>query len=42
MLKPRLTKAELQVLDVFWKNGASSVREVQQAFPEEGRPAYTR
>jgi len=41
MLKPRLTKLELQILEVFWQKGACSVREVQEAFPEEGRPAYT-
>src|SRR6185437_5838755 len=41
MLKLRLTKLELQILEVFWQKGACSVREVQEAFPEEGRPAYT-
>jgi BlaI family transcriptional regulator, penicillinase repressor len=37
----RLGKLELQVMEAFWKNGPSSVREVQQAFPERNRPAYT-
>src|SRR4051812_46420632 len=41
MPKPKLTKLELQVLEAFWQNGARSVREVQEAFPEPGRPAYT-
>jgi BlaI family penicillinase repressor len=41
MLKPKLTKLELQVLEAFWQKGACSVREVQEAFPEPGRPAYT-
>src|SRR5580692_2278781 len=41
MLKPKLTKLELQVLEAFWRNGASSVREVQETFPEKERPAYT-
>jgi predicted transcriptional regulator len=41
MLKPRLTKLELQVLEALWQKGASSVREVQETFPEPGRPAYT-
>lgn len=41
MLKPRLTKLELQVLEAFWQKGPCSVREVQETFPEEGRPAYT-
>ena len=41
MFKPKLTKLELQVLEALWRNGACSVREVQQTFPETGRPAYT-
>jgi len=38
---PKLTKLELQVLEAFWRKGACSVREVQETFPEPGRPAYT-
>ena len=38
---PKLTKLELQCLEAFWQKGACSVREVQEAFPEPGRPAYT-
>ena len=38
---PRLSKLELQIMDALWTRGASSVREVQEAFPEKGRPAYT-
>jgi BlaI family penicillinase repressor len=41
MLKPRLTKLELQVLEALWQKGACSVREVQETFPESSRPAYT-
>ena len=41
MPKPRLTKLELQILEVFWQKGACSVREVQEAFPQSARPAYT-
>src|ERR1700691_4756267 len=41
MLKPKLTKLELQVLEALWQKGACSVREVQETFPETGRPAYT-
>lgn len=37
----RLTKLELQIMDVFWTRGACSVREIQEAFPERNRPAYT-
>lgn len=41
MALPRLTKLELIVMDAFWSRGASSVREIQEAFPEKDRPAYT-
>jgi predicted transcriptional regulator len=41
MALPRLTKLELQVMDKLWTQGASSVREIQEAFPEKERPAYT-
>jgi predicted transcriptional regulator len=38
---PRLTKLELQIMDALWRHGAQSVREIQEAFPEKDRPAYT-
>jgi BlaI family penicillinase repressor len=41
MAKPKLTKLELQVLEALWQKGACSVREIQDTFPEPGRPAYT-
>ena len=41
MFKPKLTKLELQILEALWQKGACSVREIQEAFPEPGRPAYT-
>ena len=41
MLKPRLTKPELEILEALWQKGPCSVREIQEAFPEAGRPAYT-
>ena len=37
----RLSKLELRIMDVLWSNGPSSVREVQEAFAEAERPAYT-
>ena len=37
----RLTKLELQIMDVLWARGACSVREVQEAFPGTKKPAYT-
>lgn len=41
MLKPKLTKLELQILEAFWQKGQCSVREIQETFPEAHRPAYT-
>ena len=41
MALPRLTKLELKILEALWNQGASSIREIQEAFPERGRPAYT-
>jgi len=38
---PKLTKLELQIMETLWTNGEASIREVQEAFPEKGRPAYT-
>jgi len=38
---PKLTKLEHQIMDAFWNRGASSIREIQEAFPEKDRPAYT-
>lgn len=28
-------------MEALWTQGPSSIREVQQSFPEKGRPAYT-
>ena len=41
MAAPKLTKFELQLMEALWTNGASSVRQIQEAFPEKDRPAYT-
>jgi BlaI family penicillinase repressor len=38
---PRLTRFELQIMDVLWNSGPASVREIQEALPAGGRPAYT-
>jgi len=37
----RLTKLELQIMDVVWARGASAVREILDAFPGPKKPAYT-
>jgi predicted transcriptional regulator len=41
MTNPKLTKLELQIMDALWTRGKASIREIQEAFPEENRPAYT-
>lgn len=40
-MPPKLTKLELQIMEVLWTRGACSVREIQEAFPKTKRPAYT-
>lgn len=37
----RLTKFELEIMQVLWDMGSGSVREVQERLPEKRRPAYT-
>src|SRR5437763_39694 len=37
----RLTRLELGIMEVLWNHGATSVRAIQQSFPEKNRPAYT-
>ena len=41
MAQPRLSKLELQIMEVLWERGVVSIREIQEAFPEKSRPAYT-
>lgn len=36
-----LSKFELEIMEILWKLGESSVREVQEAIQERQRPAYT-
>jgi len=38
---PKLTKLELQIMEALWSRGKSSIREIQQTFPERTRQAYT-
>src|SRR6202521_5086278 len=40
MTQPKLTKLELQILEALWSHGKTSIREIQESFPEP-RPAYT-
>lgn len=41
MPEPKLTKLELQIMESLWSRGSASIREIQEAFPEKNRPAYT-
>src|SRR5882724_12290058 len=41
MAMPKLSKLELKIMDALWTHGASPIREIQEAFPERDRPAYT-
>ncbi len=37
----KLTKLEMQIMEALWDRGSLSIREIQEAFPERDRPAYT-
>jgi BlaI family penicillinase repressor len=37
----KLTKLEMQIMETLWDKGSASIREIQEAFPEADRPAYT-
>jgi BlaI family penicillinase repressor len=41
MTEPKLTKLELQIMDTLWTRRQASIRDIQEAFPENHRPAYT-
>jgi predicted transcriptional regulator len=41
MSLPRLSKLDLQIMQALWVRGPLSIREIQETFPERGRPAYT-
>lgn len=41
MQPPRLSRLEFQIMEVLWNRGSASVREIQETFPEQNRPAYT-
>jgi BlaI family penicillinase repressor len=41
MAEPKLAKLELQIMEALWTLGNASIREIQEVFPEEDRPAYT-
>lgn len=37
----KLTKIELELMNILWNAGQLSVREIQEKLPEKKRPAYT-
>jgi predicted transcriptional regulator len=37
----KFTPLELQIMQILWERGAISIREIQEGFPADGRPAYT-
>src|ERR1700733_4184364 len=41
MARVKLSPLEFQVMKILWDRGAICIRDVQQAFPENDRPAYT-
>ena len=41
MKPPKLTKLELEIMEVLWTRGPCAIREIQEAFPKRNRPAYT-
>ena len=41
MAAPKLTTLELKIMETLWTRGEVSIRELQDAFPAKGRPAYT-
>ena len=38
---PKLSKLELQIMEALWSGGPLAIREIQETFPQKGRPAYT-
>ena len=41
MPQTKLSKLEFQIMETLWNRSGSSIREIQESFPEKKRPAYT-
>jgi BlaI family penicillinase repressor len=41
MRQPKLSKLELQIMEVLWTRGPVAIREIQESFGPKNRPAYT-
>jgi BlaI family penicillinase repressor len=37
----KLARAEIEVMEEFWKHGRLSIREIQESYPDKDRPPYT-
>lgn len=40
-IRVKLTRFEMEVMEVLWELGRAAVREIQERLPERRRPAYT-
>ncbi len=41
MNEGKLSKLEREIMEIIWASGEVSIREVQEAFPESRKPAYS-
>jgi len=41
MRLPKLSKLEMQIMEVLWTAGPSAIREIKESFGPKNRPAYT-
>lgn len=41
MASPKLSRLELRIMETLWSRGSASIRDIQEAFTEKDRPAYT-
>ena len=41
MPTPKLSRMEYQIMEALWEMGEPSLREIQESFPADSRPAYT-
>src|SRR5499427_3203834 len=41
MRLPKLSKLEMQIMEVLWTSGPCAIREIQESFGPKNRPAYT-
>ena len=41
MTTPKLSKLELQIMEVLWSQGPCCVRDIVDTFPAKKKPAYT-